>query len=116
MWTLPYKISEALVFRENKTFFNSKTINKYDDLKPIQRDFKPESFVLHVETNDLPLNKSPEETSEEIITLGGTDENRNKIIASSIGYRAGSFSEKVEEVNARLEEMSQKTNSNNYSQ
>ena len=25
-------------------------------LKPTQRDIKPEAFVLHVETNDLPLS------------------------------------------------------------
>ena len=76
---------------KTRLFSAAKTINNYHDLKPIQRDFTPEIFVLHVETNDLPLNKSPEEISEEIITLGGIDENRNKIIASSIGYRAGSF-------------------------
>ena len=47
----------------------------YDYIEPTQRVFKPEIFVLHVGTNDLPLNKSSKKISEEIIT-GGSDENR----------------------------------------
>ena len=47
----------------------AKTIDMYDYLKPIQRDFKQEIFVLHNETNHLPLNKSPKEISEDIVTL-----------------------------------------------
>ena len=41
----------------------------YDYIKPIQRDFKPEIFVLPFGTNDLPLNKSQKEISEDIVTL-----------------------------------------------
>ena len=41
----------------------------YDYKKPTQRDFKPEIFILHVVTNDLPLNKPPKEISEDIVTL-----------------------------------------------
>ena len=66
----------------------------YDYIKPTQRDFKPEIFILHVGTNDLPLNKSPKEISED-----------NKIIVSSIVCRADSFREKVGKVNAHLEEI-----------
>ena len=41
----------------------------YDYIKPIQRDFKPEIFDLPFGTNDLPLNKSQKEISEDIVTL-----------------------------------------------
>ena len=50
-------------------FSTSKTIDMYDYKKPTQRDFKPEIFILHVVTNDLPLNKPPKEISEDIVTL-----------------------------------------------
>ena len=46
----------------------------YDYIKPTQREFKPEIFILHVGTNDLPLNKSPKEISED--NSDGIDENR----------------------------------------
>ena len=63
-------------------------------------------FVLHVGTNDLPLNKSPKKISEEIITVAELMKTENsKIIVSSIVCRADSFREKVDEVNAHLEEI-----------
>ena len=75
-------------------------------IKPTERDFKPEIFVSHVGTNDLPSNKSPKEVSEDIVTLAGSMKTENnKIIISSIVCRADSFREKVHEVNARLEEI-----------
>ena len=51
---------------KTRSFSTAKTIDMYDYIKPIQRDFKQEIFILHVGTNDLPLNKSPKETSEDI--------------------------------------------------
>ena len=66
----------------------------YDYIKPIQRDFKPEIFVLPFGTNDLPLNKSQKEISEDIVTLAEskkkTTEN-NWIIVSSIVCPVNSF-------------------------
>ena len=76
-----------------------------DYIKPTQRDFKTEIFVLHVATNDLSLNKSPKEISEDIVTLAESMKVENKVIISSIVYRADSFREKVDEVNAHLEEI-----------
>ena len=49
---------------KTRPFPTAKTIDMYDYIKPIQRDFKPEMFILHVGTNDLPLNKSPKEITE----------------------------------------------------
>ena len=65
-------------------------------LKPTQRDFKPEIFILHVGTNDLPLNKSPKEISEDVVTLvKSMKTENNKIIASSIACCANIFREKA---------------------
>ena len=78
----------------------------YDYIKPTQRDFKPVIFILHVRKNDLPLNKSPKEISEDIATLAESMKTENnKIIVSSIVCRADSFREKDGKVNAHLEEI-----------
>ena len=67
-----YSLTSSLkhqYFVKKRPFSTAKTIDTYDYLKPTQRDFKPEMFVLHVGTDDLPLNKSPKEISEDILTL-----------------------------------------------
>ena len=77
-----------------------------DYIKPTQRDLKPDIFVVHVETNDLPLNKSPKEISEDIIILAESmKKENNKIIVSRIVCYADSFREIVDEANAHLEEI-----------
>ena len=86
----------------------------YDYIKPTQRGFIQEIFILHVGTNYLPLNKPPKEISEDIVTLAeSVKTENNKIIVSSIVCRADSFREKVGKVNDHLEE---KRYSDNYSQ
>ena len=78
----------------------------YDYIKPTQRDFRPEIFIQHVGTNDLPLNKSPKEISEDKVTLADSmNTENNKIIVSSIVYLTDSFREKVGKVHAHLEEI-----------
>ena len=54
---------------KTRPFSAAKTIDMSDYIKPTQRDVKPEIFILHVVTNDLPLNKPPKEISEDIVTL-----------------------------------------------
>ena len=77
-----------------------------DYIKPTQRDLKPDIFVVHVETNDLLLNKSPKEISEDIIILAESMKTENnKIIVSRIVCYADSFREIVDEANAHLEEI-----------
>ena len=90
---------------KTRTFSIAKTIDTYEYIKPTQRDFKPEIFVLHAGINKLPLNKSPKEISEDIVTLAESMKTENKIIVSSIICRADSFREKIDEVNAHLEEI-----------
>ena len=54
---------------KTRTFLAAKTIDMCSYLKPAQRDFKPEIFVLYVGTNDLFLNKLSKQFSEDIVTL-----------------------------------------------
>ena len=91
---------------KTRPFPTAKTVDMYDYIKPTQRDFKPEIFVLHVGTNDFPLNKSPKEISEDIVTLAKSMKTENnKIIVSSTVCCADSFKEKASKVNAHLEEI-----------
>ena len=61
---------------------------------------------MPVGINDPPLNKSPKETSEDIVTLAELMKTENiKIIVSSIVCRADSFGKKNGKVNAHLEEI-----------
>ena len=50
-------------------FRTAKTIDIYDHLKPTLKDFNPGLFIIHVCTNDLPLNKTSNETAEKIVNL-----------------------------------------------
>ena len=90
---------------KTRPFSTAKTIDMHDYIKPTQRDFKPEIFVLHVGTNDPPSNKSPKEISEDIVTLAESMKAENNKIVSSIVCHAVRFSEKVHEVSAHLEEI-----------
>ena len=91
---------------KTRPFSTVKTNDMYDYIKPTQRDFKPEIFILYIGTNDFPLNKSPKEISENIVTLTRSIKTENnKIIVSSIVCHADSFREKVGKVNAHLEEI-----------
>ena len=42
-----------------------------DYMKPVQRYFNPNMYTLHVGTNDLLSDKSPEQISEEIFECNG---------------------------------------------
>lgn len=44
---------------KRRPFSTAKSIDIYDYLKPTQKDFKQEIFILPLGTNDLPLKKSP---------------------------------------------------------
>ena len=49
-----YLLTSSLKYQylvKTKGFSTEKAIDMYDHIKPTQRDFKPEIFILHVETN-----------------------------------------------------------------
>ena len=60
-----------------KTFSGAKT-SMEDYAKPPVRS-SPDHFILHVCTNDLPLDKSPEEIARSIIDLTTSIKNENYV-------------------------------------
>ena len=68
-----------------RPFLSAKTIDMLDYIKPAQRDFSPDVYLLHVGTNDLSSNKSPEQTSLDILNLANCLKlDNNTVIVSSI--------------------------------
>ena len=52
-----------------RPFKTAKTIDMYDHMKPILRDFNPSLFIIYLGTNNLPLNKTRNEIAEEFVNL-----------------------------------------------
>ena len=76
---------------KTRPFSTAKTIDMKNYLKLTQRDFKRDVFVLHVGTNDLLLNKSPKEISEDKTPAEWMKIENNKIIIFSIVLLCGQF-------------------------
>ena len=55
-----------------RPFLSAKTIDMLDYIKPTKRDFNPDVYLLHVGTNDLSSNKSPEQISMDILNLANS--------------------------------------------
>ena len=56
-----------------------------DYIKPTQRDSNPDVYLLHVGTNDLYSNKSPEQISPDILNLANSLKlDNNTVIVSRI--------------------------------
>ena len=49
--------------------FSTRAVDMFAYIKPTQRDFNPEVYILYVGTNDLSSNKSPEKISVDILNL-----------------------------------------------
>ena len=68
-----------------RPFLSVKTIDMVDYIKPTQRDFSPDVYLLHVGTNELSSNKSPEQISLDILNLANSLKlDNNTAIISSI--------------------------------
>ena len=68
-----------------RPFLSTKTIDMVDYIKPTQRDSNPHVYLLHVGTNDLTSNKSPEQISLDILNLVNSLKlDNNTVIVSSI--------------------------------
>ena len=81
----------------------------YDHLKPTLRDFNSGLFIIHVVTNDLPLNKASNEIAEKIANLAkSVKKPSSNILFSDIVTREDGYKTKVDEVNKILEELSGK--------
>ena len=80
-------------------------MDMFDYIKPIQRDFDPDAYILHIGTNDLTTDKKPDEICSEISQLIKVlKTNKNKIVISTIVRRGDACNTKVEKVNSLLKE------------
>ena len=69
-----------------RPFLSAKTIDMVDYIKPTQRDFNPDVYLLHVGTNDLSSNKSPEKISLDILNLANSLKlDNNTVKVNNIG-------------------------------
>ena len=68
-----------------RPFLSAKTIDMLDYIKPTKRDFNPDVYLLHVGTNDLSSDNSPEQIYMDILNLGNSLKlDNNTVIVSSI--------------------------------
>ena len=68
-----------------RPILSAKTIDMVDYIKPTQRDFNPDVYLLHVGANDLSSNKFPEQISLDILNLASSLKlDNNTVIVSSI--------------------------------
>ena len=89
-----------------RPFLSAKTIDMLDYIKPTKRDFNPDVCLLHVGTNDLSSNKSPEQISMDILNLANSLKlDNNTVIVSSIVPRDDENKKKSDEVNIILKEL-----------
>ena len=73
----------------------------FDYVKPIQRDFDPDAYILHIGTDDLTADKKPDEIGSEISWLVKVlKTNKNKIVISTIDPRGDACNIKVEKVHS----------------
>ena len=76
----------------------------HDYLKPTKRDFNPNIFILHVGTNNLPTNDSPEMIADKIVeTAESIKKEDNNVVLPAIVPRGDKLNEKAEKVNSLLE-------------
>ena len=94
-----------------RPFLSAKTIDMLDYIKPTKRDFNPDVYLLHVGTNDLFPNKSPEQISMDILNLANSLRlDNNTVIVSSIVLRDDENLKNADDVNIILEELCDSNN------
>ena len=94
-----------------RPFVTTKTDDKYDHIKPTQRNFQPNVYISHVGTNDLQTDIKPEEISEKTITFSKHLKLENiEVVVSGIVPRGDSYKEKAEAVNKLLKDRSTEEN------
>ena len=88
-----------------RPFLAAKSVDMLDYVKPIKRELDPEAYVIHIGTNDLGTDKTPDEIFSEILRLikeFKTD--KSKIVVSTIVPRGDAYNTKAENVNTLLKE------------
>ena len=78
-------------------------MDMFDYVKPIQRDFDPDAYILHIGTNDLTADKKPDEICSEILRIVKVYKtNKNKIVISTIVPSGDACNTKVEKFKSLL--------------
>ena len=94
-----------------RPFVTANTDDMYNHIKPTQRNFQPNVYISHIGTNNLPIEMTPEEISEKIITFSKHLKIKdNEVVVSGIVPRADSYKEKAEVVNKVLKDTCTKEN------
>ena len=79
-------------------------------VKPSQKQ-EPDTFILHIGTNNLRSNKTPQQIAEDIIELAlKMKTGANDVIISSVINRGDNYSEKARSVNTSLQDLCQQYN------
>ena len=78
-----------------------------DYTKPCTREENPDHIILHVGTNDLISDNSPERTGKSVVDLGKNlfHDNRKVTVSGIITPRNDEWNNKAELVNNHLKEM-----------
>ena len=94
-----------------RPFSSAKTIDMEDYTKPTKRDFNPDLYIIHVGTNDLSLDDTPEVISSRIIdTAKSLMTEKSKVVISNIVPRGDKYKEKEEILSKVLNEACSKEN------
>ena len=66
-------------------FLAAKSVDMFDYVTSIQRDLDPEAYVIHIGTNNLMTDKTPDEIFSEILRLiKELKTDKNKIVVTTI--------------------------------
>ena len=67
-----------------RPFLSAKAIDMLDYIKPTQRDFNPDEYLIHLGTNELSSKKSLEESLDILNLANSLKLDNNTVIVSSI--------------------------------
>ena len=79
-----------------RPFSSAKTEGMHDYLKPTKRDFDPNIYILHVGTNNLSTNDSPEMIVDKIVETAESLKTEDNDILSVIVPRGDKLNENAE--------------------
>ena len=92
-------------------FSSTKTVDMQDYIEPTKRDFDPSSYLLHVGTNHLLLEDTPEAISTRIITTAESrKKEHNELAISKIVAHGDDLKEKGKTLNNVLIEECKRKN------
>ena len=89
-----------------RSFLSARIVDMFDYIKPTQRNFNPDVYILHVEAKDLSSNKSTEQRSLDVLHLVKSLKlNNNTVFVANIVPCDDTYKKKVDEVNEKLEKL-----------